>query len=303
MADDDKQKPIIKKVKKVSGGGHHGGAWKVAYADFTTAMMAFFMLLWLLNVAPPETLAGLADYFSPTTAAISGRTGSDAVNQPNSDAVGSNPAPVVAITVPGPPQSGPTDGSKQGADAEGGGDPNFPNDRLANRIREQEDMAFEQMQEQLRLAIQQSPTLSDISEHLIMEITEDGMKIQLIDKDRRAMFKSGTAQLYEYAKKMISEIGKSVQNLPNRITVEGHTDGGVFMGPSGSTNWELSADRANAARTVLDMTGITDDRYSEIISKAGTEPLYPDQPNRPENRRITILVLREAPVVPPNLTN
>jgi chemotaxis protein MotB len=300
--DDDKPRPIIKKVKKVQGGGHHGGAWKVAYADFTTAMMAFFMLLWLLNVAPPETLAGLADYFSPTTAAVSGRTGSDAVNAPSSDSIGNNPSPVVAITVPGPPQSGPTDGNETGSDEAGGGDPTFPNDRLAERIKAMEDAAFAQMQEQLRLAMQQSPDLAEMSDQLIMEITEDGMKIQLLDKDRRAMFRSGTDELYEFARKLLAEVGKSIQSLPNRVAIQGHTDGGFYLGDDGETNWDLSADRANSARRVLDTSGVSDDRISEVVGKAGTDPLYPDQPNRTENRRITILVLREAPVVPPNLT-
>lgn len=302
MADDDNQQPIIKKIKKVSGGGHHGGAWKVAYADFTTAMMAFFMLLWLLNVAPPETLAGLADYFSPTTAAVSGRSGQDAINPTDSDTTGLNPSPVVAISNPGPPQSGKTEGDSEGADAEGGGDPSsLSPDEIAARIRDQEDLAFEQMQEQLRLAIQESPTLSDMKDQLIMEITEDGMKIQLIDKDRRAMFQKGSAELYDYARRMIREVGESVQTLPNRITIEGHTDGGNYVGPDGTTNWELSADRANAARRVLDSSGVTEDRIFEVIGKAGTDPLYPDQPTKTENRRITVLILREAPVVPPSM--
>lgn len=301
--DDEKPRPIIKKVKKVQAGGHHGGAWKVAYADFTTAMMAFFMLLWLLNVAPPETLAGLADYFSPTTAAVSGRSGVDAINPPSDDSTGSNPSPTVLISDPGRPKTGPTSGDNDGADVEGGGDPDVQDViDLANRIREQEDMTFEQMQEQLRLAIQQSPTLSDMSDQVIMEITEDGMKIQLIDKDRRAMFHQGTDELYNYARDMINEIGGSIQALPNRVTVQGHTDGGNFTGPQGGSNWSLSADRANSALKVLDQSGVTSDRFFEVTGKAGSEPLYPDQPTRSENRRITILILREAPVVPPNLT-
>lgn len=301
MADDD-LRPIIKKVKKVSGGGHHGGAWKVAYADFTTAMMAFFMLLWLLNVAPPETLAGLADYFSPTTAAVSGRSGQDAVNPTSSDSSGLNPSPVVAISNPGPPQSGPTSGDQQGAESEGKGDPKSDSQEdIAKRIRDNEDSTFEQMQQQLRIAIQSSPTLSDLQDQLIMEITEDGMKIQLIDKDRRAMFRQGSSDLYDYAIRMITEIGESVQNLPNRITIQGHTDGGNYTGPDGSTNWELSANRANSARRVLSTSGVTQDRIFEVTGKAGTDPLYPDQPTKTENRRITVLILREAPVVPPGL--
>jgi len=291
VADDDNKRPIIKKVIKVEGGGHHGGAWKVAYADFTTAMMAFFMLLWLLNVAPPETLAGLADYFTPTSSSTPGSPdqAQSRINDP-----GQNPSPMVIIASPGPPPTGATDdGDKKGQES----------DREKIDFTEIEDQAFEQMQEQLRLAIQQSPTLQELSENLIMEITEDGMKIQLIDKDRRAMFRSGSDELYNYAIDMIQEIGKSVQELPNRVTIQGHTDGGSFTGQDGDSNWELSADRANSARRVLGNSGVTDDRVFEVIGKAGTDPLYPDQPSKTENRRITILVLREAPVVPTNLMN
>jgi len=289
VADDDNKRPIIKKVIKVQAAGHHGGAWKVAYADFTTAMMAFFMLLWLLNVAPPETLAGLADYFSPTSSSTIGspNEASSRIADP-----GQNPSPIVVISTPGAPPSGETNEG----DETGGEGQEKPID-----FAEIEDQAFEQMQEQLRLAIQQSPALQDLSDNLIMEITEDGMKIQLIDKDRRAMFRQGSDQLYNYASEMLREIARSVQTLPNRITVEGHTDGGSFTGTDGDTNWELSSDRANSARRVLSGSGVTDDRVFEIVGKAGTDPLYPDQPTKTENRRITILVLREAPVVPSSL--
>lgn len=303
MADQDGQRPItVENINVIEGSNQHGGAWKVAYADFTTAMMAFFMLLWLLNVAPPETLAGLADYFSPTTAAVSGRSGIDAINPTTSDSTGLNPSPVVAISKPGPPQSGPTTGDNTGADAQGGGDPDALDvTDIAQRIRDSEDLAFEQMQEQLRLAIQESPTLAEMKDQVVMEITEDGMKIQLLDKDRRAMFRPGTDDLYNYAREMITEIGKSIQSLPNRVTIQGHTDGGSFTSTDGNTNWELSANRANSARRVLDTSGVSQDRVFEVVGKAGTDPLYPDQPGKTENRRITVLVIREAPVVPPGL--
>jgi len=298
VADDDNKRPIIKKVIKVQAAGHHGGAWKVAYADFTTAMMAFFMLLWLLNVAPPETLAGLADYFSPTSATVPGSSGQSEDNATALENQGNNPSAIVVISSPGPPPSGADeDGDDKGAKNN--------QDSTADRaeiIQQMEDLSFESMQEQLRLAIQESPTLSEISDQLIMEITEDGMKIQLIDKDQRAMFRTGSDELYNYAQEMIREIGHSVQNLPNRVTIQGHTDGGSFSGPDGTSNWELSSDRANSARRVLDDSGVTNDRIYEVVGKAGTDPLYPDQPTKTENRRITILVLREAPVVPPNLS-
>jgi len=288
--DDNKRPIIIKKIIKVEGGGHHGGAWKVAYADFTTAMMAFFMLLWLLNVAPPETLAGLADYFSPTSSSTIGspNEASNRIADP-----GQNPSPIVTISTPGAPPSGETnEGDEKGGEGQ---------EEVVDFTKELEDQSFEQMQEQLRLAIQDSPALQDLSDNLIMEITEEGMKIQLIDKDRRAMFRQGSDELYNYAVQMLTEIGRSVQTLPNRVTVQGHTDGGAFTGKDGDGNWELSADRANSARRVLGVSGVTDDRIFEVIGKAGTDPLYPDQPTKTENRRITVLVLREAPVVPGNL--
>ncbi|WP_374763606.1 flagellar motor protein MotB [Yunchengibacter salinarum] len=315
MADNNgDDKPIIKKVKKVDGGGAHGGAWKVAYADFTTAMMAFFMLLWLLNVAPPETLEGLADYFSPTSAATSGRTGAKAINTPKDDALGSNPSPVVAISKPGPPPEGSTEGSKSGAEVDSATDPakdvsgpgkganEAAQDRMEEisaRIRQQEDRAFDALKADLRIAMQESTVLKDHADQLIFEVTDDGMKIQLVDKDNRAMFERGGAELYDYARQMIARVSSEVQDIPNRISVEGHTDAGTFVGPEDYTKWELSADRANAARRVLADSGVSRDRFSQVVGKADTDPLYPDRPSRTENRRITIMVLREAPVVPP----
>ncbi|MBL4788749.1 MAG: OmpA family protein [Kordiimonadaceae bacterium] len=300
MANDDKVRPIIKKVIKVSGGGHHGGAWKVAYADFATAMMAFFMLMWLLNVAPPETLAGLADYFSPTSADVPGSSGVKEINPAESDKTGQNPSETVLISNPGPPPSGAeNDGDKTSSNLESKSADEMALE-LQERMQELEDEAFEEIQEQLRLAIQQSPALSEISEQLILEITEDGLRIQLIDKDQRAMFRPGSADLYNYAQAMIREVGLSVQDLPNRVAIVGHTDDGNFLAPDGSSNWDLSANRANSARKVLGNSGVTNDRIFEVTGKAGNDPLYPDQPNRTENRRITILIIRESPVVPPS---
>ena len=306
MSDSNEQRPIIKKVIKVEGGGHHGGAWKVAYADFTTAMMAFFMLLWLLNVAPPETLMGLADYFSPTTAATSGTSGIEELNPPTEDGRGLNASPIVVISNPGTPQdnAGPSQGRDSGADADQQFEPGGNiNDALAERIRAQEDNDFNVTQEELRIAIQASPTLVQHSDQVIMEITEDGMKIQLIDRDRRPMFQPGTATLFDFARELIAEIGEAVQSLPNRISVQGHTDSGSFRRPDGYNNWDLSSERANAARRVLDSSGISSDRIFEVVGKASSDPLYPDTPGRSENRRITVLVLREAPVVPPGIAS
>lgn len=296
MADGD-EKPIIKKIIKVEGGGHHGGAWKVAYADFVTAMMAFFMLLWLLNVAPPETLNGLADYFSPTTAAVAGKSGTKSINPPRDNTKGDNPTPIAVIQKVGPPPSGPSAGSNRGADNPSELAP--PPVDWAEIIEARENSAFKQLEEELQVAIQESEDLTENQDQVLFEVTEDGMKIHLIDKDRRAMFRSGTAELFEYSRKLIETVAKRIGEAPNRVAVQGHTDGGAFRGPDNYSKWELSADRANKARFILQQSGVSEDRIAEVVGKSSNDPLYPDQPNRVENRRITLLLLREPPAVNP----
>jgi chemotaxis protein MotB len=292
VAKDDQAPIIIKKVIKKVSGGAHGGAWKVAYADFVTAMMAFFMLLWLLNVSEKETLEGLADFFTPTTVMIKsspdapsidrtqsgpGRGAGDSIGRSGNDsqiATTNDSEPAIHVTID-------TGGGKE-----------------VDRF---QDAAFADAAERINQAIQKVPELLEHKDQIQIEITEEGMKIQLMDKDRRPMFRDTTAEAYGYAQRLIQEVGKIVEGLPNRISLLGHTDGGYFQRPNGYGNWELSADRANVARQILRITGVSTDRFSEVIAKADTDPIYPDDPMRAENRRITILVIREAPVVPPNM--
>jgi len=127
------------------------------------------------------------------------------------------------------------------------------------------------------------------------------MRIQIVDQDNRAMFRNDTADLYTYAQRMIAHVASKVGEMPNRITISGHTDSKPYRANANYTNWELSSDRANAARRVMRNSGVSLDRFAEITGKASTEPLLPDRPDRPENRRITILVMREAPTLPSNL--
>lgn len=292
MANDEQAPIIIKKVIKKIEGGAHGGAWKVAYADFVTAMMAFFMLLWLLNVSEKETLEGLADYFTPTTVMIKsspdapsidktargpGRGAGDSTGRSgdnNQIATTNDSEPAVHVTI----------------DTGGGKDV----DRF-------QDAAFQSAEEQIKQAIQKIPELLEHQDQVQFEITDEGLKIQLMDKDRRPMFRDTTAEPFGYAQRLIQEVGLIVENLPNRVTILGHTDGGFFQRPDGYSNWELSADRANVSRSILKIAGVSSDRFAEVIAKADTDPMFPDNPMRAENRRITIMVLREAPVVPPNM--
>ncbi|WP_417317633.1 flagellar motor protein MotB [Emcibacter sp.] len=291
----DEERPIIiKRIKKVSGGAH-GGAWKVAYADFVTAMMAFFLLLWLMNATTEEQRSGLADYFSPTSASTSSSSGSGDIL--GGVSLNTDGAQSSAVTVSIPDQSQ-TLNKKQ--DGEGGESVarNEEEKTLEEIMAEREQEFFEQMSEDLRQSMQESPELAELQDQLLIDITEDGMRIQIVDKDNRAMFKPGTPILYGYAEKMIAKVAGVIEKMPNRISISGHTDSAGFSKGSNYTNWELSADRANASRRVLLRRGVPSDRFAEVQGKADTEPLLPDRPLRSENRRITILLLREAPTLP-----
>ena len=283
---------IIKRIKKVSGGAH-GGAWKVAYADFVTAMMAFFMLLWLLNATSKEQKEGLSEYFSPTTASTSSSTGAGGIL--GGVSLNTDGAQASAVTVSIPTTTQEADSSNESESQE-----KSEEEKYADMVAKKEQDYFEQMGEDLKIAIQKSPELEKLKDQILIDITEDGMRIQVVDKDNRSMFRPGTAVLYQYAEKMIRKIATIVVKMPNRISISGHTDASAFTSRINYTNWELSADRANASRRVLNSAGVTSDRIAEVLGRAATEPLLPDSPNRPENRRITILLLRESPTLPPS---
>lgn len=294
MSDENAQRPIIiKRVKKVSGGAH-GGAWKVAYADFVTAMMAFFMLLWLLNSTSQEQKEGLSDYFTPTTASVQAVAGADGVLEGVS--INSDGSSSASVSMPIPDQNVKVAEDKDTTSNEQSEEDAF---QVAMANREQE--VFENMANELALSIQNSAELAQLQEQVLIDVTEEGMRIQLVDQDNRSMFREDTAELYSYAERMLIHIAGRIENLPNRIAISGHTDSTPFRSGSNYTNWELSADRANTARRVLRDTGVPSDRFAEVTGKAATEPLLPGRPDRSENRRITILVIREAPILPTNL--
>ncbi|MGD1954926.1 MAG: flagellar motor protein MotB [Sphingomonadales bacterium] len=294
---------VIKKVKKVSGGGHHGGAWKVAYADFTTAMMAYFMLLWLLNVSDEVTLQGLADYFTPTNASMSNSSGAGGILAgTNIESTGASNSGSATISFDAPQQVSNTtmDASAESGESYRQG---IAEERAAQdwdaKIVTREDKMFGTVQQALKTAIQESETLQRHQDQIIVEQTPEGLRIQLIDKDQRSMFMRGSAQLYPFATERLSMVGRVIQGLPNRIAISGHTDSSPAARADYS-NWELSADRANAARRVIRTAKVRPDRFSEVTGMAATEPLFPDEPLRPENIRVTLLLLREAPVLAPD---
>jgi len=288
---------IIKKINKGKPHAAHSSAWKVAYADFVTAMMAFFMLLWLLNVTTEEQKSGIADYFAPTTASLS-KSGSGGVlggKTVGEDGAKSAASQTVIIEIEDPV---PGAGVEKATGDEGIEDAGAAEKAEETAQAEEEEQAFEDIQEQLSQMLESSALLADLADHMLVDMTPEGLRIQLIDQQDRSMFEAGSARINEFARTLLNEVAKIIQRLPNRLAISGHTDAGV-SGRSGYGNWELSADRANASRIVLEAAGIQDYRMNSVTGRAATEPLILEDPYLPSNRRIGIVLLREAKVLPP----
>lgn len=270
---------IIRKVKKVKRSAHHGGAWKVAYADFVTALMAFFMLLWIIANQDKAQLKGLADYFSPATANSSPATTMTQVPGSHPGLGGrTRHAQAADIESVGQPSA---EAGVQGASR--GGTANVP------------EAALRVMAEEMRLSIMPPSAANDAKENVRIEKTREGLRIHLADSANRSMFRGGTAELNDFARQMLNGVAKKLTGTRARVAIEGHTDS---SGGQSDANWQLSAQRALAARSALAAGGLTSDRFGEVIAKAGSEPVYPDRPDLPENRRITIIILAEPSALP-----
>ena len=288
---------VIKKVKKGGGHGHHGGAWKVAYADFVTAMMAFFLLMWLINTTTPEQKRGIADYFAPASvsASTSGSGGILAGTELATDGVRSKGAStIVERTTPETqrPTQADTDGEGNG---ETGVEPTRDSLERAKALRE--EAALKKAEITLRQAIENLPDIAELSKHILIDQTPEGLRVQLVDQEGRSMFDNGSAQPNARAQRLIAAVGEIIAPLTNRISISGHTDASP-PARSGYGNWELSSDRANATRRLLQATGLSEQRIHQVAGKADSEPLFVDDPTLPGNRRISIVLLREAPPLP-----
>ena len=291
---------IIKRIKKSGGGGHHGGAWKVAYADFVTAMMAFFLLMWLINTTSPEQKRGIADYFAPasvssTTSGSGGilagtALGNDGAKQNGSQSVVQDSSPDVRHPNDGKAK----DGAKSAANDQS------TTDALKEQQKKAEQAAFASAAQSLRQALQDMPELAELSKNIIIDQTPEGLRIQLVDQEGRSMFNQGTATPNDRAKLLLRAIAKIINQLPNRISIYGHTSANAGQGGKVEGDWTLSAARADASRRILQSAGVDADRVYQVAGKATSEPLYPDDPTLPGNRRIAIVLLREAPVLPPD---
>lgn len=285
---------VIKKIKKGGHGGHHGGAWKVAYADFVTAMMAFFLLMWLINTTTPEQKRGIADYFAPqsiaqTASGSGGVLGGKVMGEDDAHAGG---AQSVMQKQSPPSPSTATKGLANGQ-SEGGANAVSTDSSSSNSA---QDGEFNHAAEAIHQAVQNNPDLANLSKQVITENTPQGLRIQLVDQDGRPMFQQGSSEPLPQTKKLLAAIGGIVSTLSNRVSISGHTTGNDAAGGAGT--WELSANRANAARAQLQAGGLVSDRIYEVAGKAGSEPLLPEDPNASANRRLTIMLMREAPPVP-----
>ncbi len=305
MASD--QSLIIKKVKKGGDHGHHGGAWKVAYADFVTAMMAFFLLMWLINTTTPEQKRGIADYFapasvSPSTSGSGGilagtALGNDGVQGRGTSSVIERLSPDAQRVVTDEAQETP-DSATNAASSSDDQRPEVSQDSIATAMARRETAEFASAEMSLRQALQDMPELAELSRHVIVDQTPEGLRIQLIDEEGRTMFDPGSTEPNERAVVLLRAVGEVARQLPNRVSIAGHTDASPAPA-SGPSNWELSSARANAALEVLRETGLKGERVYEVRGKAASEPLFPDDPYMAGNRRLSIVLLREAPVLPP----
>jgi chemotaxis protein MotB len=284
----DKGVTIIKRVKK-GGEGHHGGAWKVAYADFVTAMMAFFLLLWLLNAVTEEQLNGIADYFTPIAASTreSGAGGMLGGQTLGEGASQSRTGSTSAVVLP-PPSIG--SGGEDNSDPAEGRQESLDDMEAAQEARQQQE--FEQVVSDVKQKISGIPELAPLASSLLIDNTPEGIRIQIMDQDKVDMFAPGSADMYPRAKELLAQIAKIIGKLPNKISITGHTDPSGYVDPTGYTNWELSSDRALATRRALLAGGLEDNQLQKVVGASDREPMDPTQARSPRNRRVSIVLLR-----------
>jgi chemotaxis protein MotB len=283
MAGDAKKlQPII--IKRVKKGGHgaHGGAWKIAYADFVTAMMAFFLLMWLLGSTTEGDKKGIADYFSAPLKISLLSAGSGAGDA--SHVVKGGGQDLSRTT--GQVKRGDVDAQRKTVNLQA---------LKAEQLRA-ERVKLEELQQKIEDKIAANPMLAAMRSQIRLEMTRDGLRIQIVDEGNRPMFDSGSAVVKNYMRELLREIGALLGEVPNRLTLEGHTDAAPFGGGDrGYSNWELSADRANASRRELMAGGLPEDRTLRVLGLAASSPFEAKDPLAPSNRRISIIVMnREA---------
>ncbi|MEE7446658.1 chemotaxis protein MotB [Methylobacterium radiotolerans] len=280
---------IIKKVKK-AGHAHHGGAWKIAYADFVTAMMAFFLLMWLISMTTQEQKIGLAEYFSP--AALSPATsGAGGILYGT------------ALDTSGNKPSTPRDAERGSAEREDKARPTSPgraSDVDASRPVASVEANYSAIAS-LRQALQSMPDIADLSKNIVIEPTREGVNVSLVDQDGRSMFREGSVEPTERTRRVLEALAPVLRRMPNRLSITGHTAVARPGSARTAEPWNLSAGRALAVREILAGAGVPNDNFASVTGRADTEPVFPDNPYLAPNRRVAITLLNASPPVPPNL--
>lgn len=269
---ENNQPIIIKRVKRF-GGGHHGGAWKIAFADFATAMMAFFLVLWLMSSATPEQLIAVAGYFK--------------------DPVGfSDSGSPYVIDLGGSPEMSPNQTLNPEVKTTPSSDTvPIESDTSESKAEEVEQERLEMLLQELQNKVEENPQLQKFKDQILFEITQDGLRIQIMDADNRPMFDSGSARLKPYFEDILLAMADTIKSVPNKISISGHTDATPFVGNGGFGNWELSANRANAARRALVAGSYPDPQVARVVGYASSALYDRENPTNPVNRRIDIVVL------------
>lgn len=281
MADDSPQPIIIKRI--AAAHAHHGGSWKVAFADFATAMMAFFLMMWLMGGTTADQKGGISQYFknpsavqgaspSPSPTAVQGPGGpsSSLIKLGGSTELYKNPAPAKSKESDDPTKKATEAEQEEKADS----------DRL------------ESLEHDLRSAIDSEGVLKIFKDQILIDKTVEGLRIQIMDKDNHSMFDIGSATLKDYSMAVLLELAKAIAKVPNRISISGHTDAGKYSRLNYS-NWELSTDRANAARRALIAGGLPEQKIGRVVGLASTAMLDTSRPDNPSNRRISIIVINK----------
>jgi chemotaxis protein MotB len=278
MANDELRPIIVKRIKKVAG-GHHGGAWKIAYADFVTAMMAFFLLMWLLGSTAKGNLSGIAEYFqTPLKVSMAGGDGSG-----DSSSVIKGGGKDLTLK-DGQTKKGETESKKK----------TFNLKAAEAALAKADGERLKVLKEKIEAAIDASPSLRQLKKQLLLDITTEGLRIQMVDEKNRPMFASAKADLQPYTRELLHEIGLALNEVPNRISLSGHTDASPYgSGEKGYSNWELSADRANASRRELIYGGMDEKKILRVVGHSSSALFDKEDPLNPINRRISIIVMNK----------
>jgi len=291
MAGEDRKATIVIKRIEEAHEGHHGGAWKIAYADFVTAMMAFFLLLWLLGATTEVQRKGIADYFdaaitvSQNTNGANGVLGGKTIAEPGAQASPSAAYNPTQNSLPAQPEpKDDQDDFARTSDAEA-----TPAD-LEAEVRRQDEQHFSETEQALRKTITNDPSLADLANNLVIDRTPEGLRIQLLDQANYSMFELGSPMMAPRTRQLVEAVARAVGNLPNKLSVRGHTDARPFTGGIGD-NWRLSSDRALSTRSALIDGGLDAGRIANVVGLADTQPFIAADPLDPRNRRLSVILL------------